>query len=378
MKDAFRRVMTIVRKEWLHVIRDVPTLLLVIILPVIVLILLGFAVYNDIKDIPLAVYDQSKTDESRAMIDRYQASGYFQFTTDAYSEDELLQALDKGQVRVGLLIPEGFGRELSTGASSPVVFYLDGTDPTLAQMAQLASDYVSQATSQQILIKRLERSGLPLDFELPLDVHFRYLYNPNLRRMEFFLPGLIGLILEMQSLLLTAFAIVREREQGTFEQLIVSPIRPWELILGKILPYVAVAAINLAMVLIVGMLVFGMKIVGDVVLLALISVVFLIGSLGLGVLISTVSRTQIEALYLAVFFILPTALLSGLILPRQNMPWPAYYAGYFLPLTFYLEVIRGVLLKGAGVVYLWPWIWPMLLFAVVVFLTSVVLFRKRL
>jgi len=378
MKDAFRRVMTIVRKEWLHVIRDVPTLLLVIILPVTMLILLGFAVYNDVKDIPLAVYDQSKTDESRVMIDRYQASGYFQFTTEAYSEDELLQALDKGQVRVGLLIPEGFGRELSTGASSPVVFYLDGTDPTLAQLAQLAADYVSQATSQQILIKRLERSGLPLDFKLPVDVHFRYLYNPNLRRMDFFLPGLIGLILEVQSLLLTAFAIVREREQGTLEQLIVSPVRPWELILGKILPYVAVAAVNLTMVLIAGILVFGMKIVGDVALLALISVVFLIGSLGLGVLISSVSRTQIEALYLAVFFILPTTMLSGLIWPRQNMPWPAYYSGYFLPLTYYLEVIRGVLLKGAGVAYLWPWIWPMLLFAVVVFLTSVVLFRKRL
>lgn len=378
MRQSFRRMTTIVRKEWLHVIRDARALVLIIILPVMLLILLGFAVSNDIKDIPMAVFDQSKSDGSRQMIDRYVASGYFQFTTEARSEDELLQLLDIGNVRVGLMIPEGFGREIGTGGSSPVVFYIDSTDPTLAQTAQLAADAVSQATSQEILIQRLQRSGLPLKLQLPLDVHIRFLYNPDMRRMDFLLPGLIGLILQVQALLLTAFAIVREREQGTLEQLIVTPIKPWELMLGKILPYVAVAAINLVMVLITGVLVFGMQIAGDLVLMVLVAGIFLTGSLGLGVLISNISRTQIESLYLAVFIILPAVMLSGLIWPRQNMPWLAYYSGYLLPLTYFLEIIRGILLKGVGATYLWPWIWPMALFSVVVFFASVLIFRKRL
>lgn len=378
MKQSIRRMTTIVYKEWLHVIRDVRALVLVIILPVMLLILLGFAVLNDIEDVPLAVFDQSKSDQSRQMIDRYVASGYFQHTAEAYSEDELLELLDKGVVRVGLQIPEYLGREISTGGSSPLVFYIDSTDPTLAQTAQLAADFVSQSNAQDILIQRITRTGMELDIELPIQTHIQFLYNPNMRRMDFLLPGLTGLILQVQAVLLTAFAIVREREQGTLEQLIVTPIKPWELMMGKILPYVAVAAVNLAMVLITAALVFGMKISGDMLLLILLSGVFLIGSLGLGVLISNISRTQIEALYLAVFIILPAVMLSGLIWPRQNMPWPAFYAGSILPLTYYLEILRGILLKGIGAAYLWPWIWPLLVFSAIVFLASVLIFRKRL
>ncbi|MBG0787820.1 MAG: ABC transporter permease [Anaerolineaceae bacterium] len=378
MGKSFRRLMTIVNKEWLHVIRDVRALGLVIILPVMLLILLGFAASNDIENIPMAIADQSKSDQSRQMIDLYVASGYFQVVAEAYNEEEILRLLDQGTAQVGLMIPEDFSREMATGGSSPIIFYIDSSDPTLAQTAQLAADYISQANSQEILVQRLQRSGLPLDLQLPLDVHIRFLYNPNMRRMDFLLPGLVGVILQVQALLLTAFAIVREREQGTLEQLIVTPIKPWELILGKILPYVAVAAINLIMVLVSGMLVFGMKIAGDIALMAVLSGIFLIGSLGLGVFISTISRTQIESLYLAVFIVLPAVMLSGLIWPRQNMPWLAYYSGYLLPLTYFLEIIRGIFLKGVGAVYLWQWIWPMALFSIVVFFASVLMFRKRL
>lgn len=378
MNQSIRRVTTIIYKEWLHVIRDVRALVLVIILPVMLLVLLGFAVLNDIEDIPLAVFDQSKSDQSRQMIDRYLASGYFQYTAEAYSEEELLGLLDQGAVRVGLLIPEYLGREISAGGSSPVVFYIDSTDPTLAQTAQLAADFVSQSFAQEILISRMTRTGLVLDLEPPVRTHIQFLYNPNMRRMDFLLPGLTGLILQVQALLLTAFAIVREREQGTLEQLIVTPIKPWELMIGKILPYVAVAAINLAMVLATGVLVFGMKVTGNLFLMVLLSGIFLVGSLGLGVLISNISRTQIEALYLAVFIILPAVMLSGLIWPRQNMPDLAFYSGYILPLTYYLEILRGILMKGIGAAYLWPWIWPMMLFSVLVFLASVLIFRKRL
>jgi ABC-2 type transport system permease protein len=378
MQESFRRTLTIISKELLHIIRDMRTLMIVIILPVFLLILLSFAMVNDVEDMPLAVYDQSKSEESRLLINRYVSSGYFQVIAETHSEAETLQYLDKGAAKVGLMIPEDYGREISTNGESPIVFYIDGTDPTLAQTAQLAAEFVSQSTSLEILVQRLKRSGLPLELKFPLDIHVNYLYNPNMRRLDFFLPGLIGLILQMQTLLLTAFAVVREREQGTLEQLIVSPIHPWELMLGKIIPYAAVATVNLAMVLVTGALFFGLKIAGDLSLLLVLSGIFLLGSLGLGVLISNIARTQMEAMYLAVFFILPSVILSGFLWPRQNLPWPAYYSGYLMPLTYYLEIIRGIILKGVGVDYLWPWIWPMLLFSVVVFLASALIFRKRL
>ena len=171
---------------------------------------------------------------------------------------------------------------------------------------------------------------------------------------------------------------MREREQGTLEQLIVTPIKSWELMLGKLLPFVVVAAVNLIMVVVAGILIFGMPMAGSILLMALLSGIFLIGSLGLGILISNISHTQIEALYLAVFIVLPAVILSGLLFPRQNMPWIAYYSGYLLPLTYFLEIVRGIILKGVGLNYLWPWVWPMALFSIVVFFASVLIFQKRL
>jgi len=372
------RVWTIVRKEVIHILRDPRTLGLVIILPVMLLLLLGLAVANDIENIPLAVADLSKTDASRQLIDQYVASGYFKMTYQAENEAEIMQLMDEGVVHAGMVIPEDLGRNLSTGASSQILFFIDGTDPIQAQTAQLAAETVGQAASQKILVRQLEKSPLHLDLRLPVDVRMRFLYNPDMRRMNFFLPGLVGLILQVQALLLTAFAIVREREQGTLEQLIVTPIKPWELMLGKLLPFIFVAVINLSMVVVTGVLVFNMPLKGDIFLLMLLSGIFLIGSLGMGILISTISHTQIEALYLAVFIVLPAAILSGLLFPRQSMPWPAYYAGYLLPLTYFLEIVRGIILKGVGLNYLWPWVWPMALFSIVVFLLSVVFFRKRI
>ena len=373
-----KRVWTVMRKEFIHIRRDRRTLGLVIILPVMLLLLLGFAVLRDIEDIPLAVADQSKSDVSRQLISRYVASGYFKVTYEVQSEAEIVQLMDKGAVRAGLIIPEDFGRKLSTGESSPILFNIDGTDPVLAQTAQLAAETISQAASQEILVRQLEKSPLRLNLTLPIDVHMRFLYNPDMRRMNFFLPGLVGLILQVQALLLTAFAIVREREQGTLEQLIVTPIKSWELMLGKLLPFVVVAAVNLIMVVVAGILIFGMPMAGSILLMALLSGIFLIGSLGLGILISNISHTQIEALYLAVFIVLPAVILSGLLFPRQNMPWIAYYSGYLLPLTYFLEIVRGIILKGVGLNYLWPWVWPMALFSIVVFFASVLIFQKRL
>lgn len=378
MKHSFNRMLTIMRKEWLHIIRDPRTLGLVIIMPVMMLFLLGYAVTNDIEDIPLAVADLSKSDSSRTLIEKFTSSGYFTYTHIAHSEDEILEMLDEGIIKTGVFIPEDFDRKISTGKQAAIQFYIDGSNPSVAQTAQLAAETVSQSFSQQILIRQIERSGSGMKIKLPLDAHLRYLYNPDMRRMNFMIPGLIAVILQIQALLLTAFAIVKEREQGTLEQLIVTPVRSWELMMGKILPYVLVALVNVVMTVAVGAIWFGVKVSGSMLLLTLLSLLFLLGSLGLGVFISNVSKTQMQAMYIASFIMIPSFILAGLLFPRENMPWLAYFSGYLLPVTYFLEIVRGIILKGIGFLTLWKWIWPMALFSIIVFFASVVMFKKRL
>jgi len=369
---------TIVRKEWLHIIRDPRTLGLVIIMPVMMLFLLGYAVANDVTDIPMVVADLSQTENSRTLVDKLTVSGFFKYTYSAQSENEILKLLDEGNVIVGLYIPENFGRNLNTGGTGTIQFYIDGSNPTVAQTAQLAAETISQSMSQEILIKRLERSGSGMQLNLPVDARLRYLYNPDMKRMNFMIPGLVAIILQIQTLLLTAFAIVREREQGTLEQLIVTPVRSWELMLGKILPFVVVAFVNVIMTVSVGAIWFGVKVAGSITLLGILSLIFLLGSLGLGVFISTISKTQMQAMYMASFIMMPSFILAGLLFPRENMPWLAYYAGYLLPVTYFLEIVRGIILKGAEFTSLWVWIWPMSVFSIIVFFASVLMFRKRL
>jgi ABC-2 type transport system permease protein len=371
-------MLTIVRKEWLHIIRDPRTLALVIVMPVMMLALLGYAVAKDVEDLPLAVADLSHTDASRALVEKFSVSGFFLVTHSAQSEAEILDLLDAGTIKAGIYIPEDFGRRISTGGSGTVQFYIDGSNPTVAQTAQLAVETISQATSQDILIKRLERSGTGMTISLPIDARIRYLYNPDMRRMNFMIPGLVAVILQVQTLLLTAFAIVREREQGTLEQLIVTPVRSWELILGKILPFVLVAFLNVGMTVGAGQILFGVEVSGSIILLVVLSLIFLLGSLGLGVLISTISKTQMQAMYLSSFIMMPSFMLAGLLFPRENMPWLAYYAGYLLPVTYFLEIVRGIILKGVGIATLWSWVWPMALFSIIVFFASVFMFHKRL
>lgn len=378
MRQSFHRMFTIVRKEWLHIIRDPRTLSLVIIMPVMMLFLLGYAVANDVEDIPLVVVDLSHTETSRALVDKLTMSKFFKYTNSAQSENEILELLDAGVVKAGLYIPENFGRNLSTGGIGTVQFYIDGSNPTVAQTAQLAAETICQSMSQEILVKRLDRTGAGMQLSLPVDARLRYLYNPDMKRMNFMIPGLVAIILQIQTLLLTAFAIVREREQGTLEQLIVTPVRSWELMLGKILPFVVVAFVNVIMTVTVGAIWFGVRVAGSIVLLGALSLIFLLGSLGLGVFISNISKTQMQAMYLASFIMIPAFILAGLLFPRENMPWPAYYAGYLLPVTYFLEIVRGIILKGAGFATLWIWIWPMALFSIIVFLASVFMFHKRL
>ncbi len=370
------RLLTIVRKEFIHIFRDIRTLSLIAFLPILMLLLLGYAVSNDIENIPLVVVDLSRTDASREYIDRFVASKMFDLRYQVDNEKQLLKIIDRGNAQAGIFIPEDFSR--SNRSIPTVQVYIDGSDPTIAQVIQLAAETIHQSAASDLKMQQIKRTSPSITSSYPIGSSLRFLYNPDMRRINFLIPALAASILQVQTLLLTGFAIVREREQGTLEQLIVTPIQPWELILGKILPFILIGFINLWVTLGLGSIWFHVPLSGSMLLLAALSLLFIMGSLGLGILISVVARSQVQAMHIAMFINLPSLILSGFIFPRYNMPMPAYIAGFFLPLTYFIEIIRGIAMKGVGAAYLWPAIWPLALFSVVVFAAGVLLFRKRL
>jgi len=366
------------RKEFIHILRDPKTLSLVLFMPVTMLLLLGYAISVDINNIPTAVFDQSQSAASRRFLERLWQTDYFAPTRYVQSADEVVRQIDEGNAQAGIIIPPDFETRLAGGQPTAVQVFIDGSNPTVAQTALFAAQAIGQATSVEIVSQQLEAALAGRALQLPIDLRTRLLYNPDMKRINFMLPGLLGAILQVQALLLTAFAIVREREQGTMEQLIVTPIKPWELMLGKIVPFVAVAFLNVGITLALGVFWFGVPVKGDVLLLLALSLIFLLGSLGLGILISTVSRNQIQALHLSTFVMLPAFILSGFLFPRENMPWLAYYAGYGLPITYFLVILRTIIMKGVGMAVLWGQVIPLTVFSLGVFVVSVLAFHKRL
>ncbi len=375
------RLQTIMRKEFFHIWRDPRTLGLILLLPGLLLVLLGFGVSGESKNIPMAVVDYSRTDESRAYIEAYSASGDFDVLYMPVDEKELLNLIDRDAVDVGLLILEDFGKQVGTGDAATVQLYVNGsTDPTVAQTIQLKLAAISQMATQDILMKSIQRNPqVATGLKIPVNALMRVLYNPNGDAGKFMIPGLIPIILQVQALLLSALALVREREQGTMEQLIVTPIKRWELMLGKIIPYLLVSLFNAVVLLILGQVIFGVNVAGNFLELVGLSVIFIVGSLGMGVLISNISQSQMQAIYISVFVvIIPAVILSGLMFPREDMPWFTYWFGALMPVTHYLDITRGIMLRGIGSEYLVASIWPLVVLSIVYFAASVLVFRKRI
>ena len=376
------RLRTIVQKEYYHIMRDYRTLAIIILLPTLLLILLGYGVSGESKNIRLAVADLSKTDESRRYLEYFTASEQFTTVYDVLSEDEILGLIDRESVSAGIYIPANFGSDLAAGRQTAVQFYVNGSDPAEAQTANLKLETIAQVATQYILGEQLERNAAQLgisEIQLPVQAYTKTLYNPDGKNKIYMIPGLTAIVLQVQALLLTALAIVREREQGTMEQLVVTPIRSWELVLGKIIPYLVVGIFNTIMTLLVSIFMFDIVIQGSFWLLVLLSTIFNLGSLGMGVLISNISRTQMQAMYLAVGVVLiPAIILSGLMFTRQGMPWITYWFSELLPITHFLVIIRGIMVKGSGIAFLWGSIRTLIILSILYFVASVATFRKRL
>ncbi len=371
------RVMSIIRKEYIQIIRDPRTLMLIIVMPIVQLFLLGYAATTDIKNVSLAVWDQNRTSQSRALLDAFRSADYFRINYSVSSQDEYRDLIDRGAVRAVLIIPADYDRRLAQG-DAQVSIVLDGSDATVGGTALSAARLIGQSYATNILSQQMLLTGRSETLTPPIDVRTQVWYNPDLISAYFNIPGVIGMILSFITALLTATAVVRERERGTIEQLIVTPIRPWELIVGKVLPYVILAFVDVIEVLIIGHWWFGVPIRGALSLVLLLSGLFALSSLGIGLFASTVANTQQEAMLTVVMTMLPSIFLSGFFFPIDAMPKFLQVISYIVPLRYYLVIIRALLLKGVGVGALETEITALALFALLITGAAAARFRKRL
>jgi ABC-2 type transport system permease protein len=369
------RTISLIRKEFLHILRDRRTLFVMFMMPIIQLVLLGYAATTDIEHLRTAVADGDKSEASRELIDAYRASNYFDIVLYVETERQLEQLVDYGQVKAGLVIPVGYGEAVADGQQAQVAFVIDGSDPSVANTVFAASQSVGQAQSMRIIQRTL---GIDPD-DLPgVQVRPRVWYNPEMRSANFMIPGLMGMVLYFLTALFTSMSIVREREQGTIEQLIVTPVRPLELIIGKIAPYVVIAFLNVLEVLALGVFWFGVPIKGNLGLLLGLSALFLLTSLGIGIFISSVSNTQQEAMLLTFLTMFPSIFLAGFFFPIEAMPGWLQVITYIIPLRYMLVIIRGIILKGVGLEILRQQVIALIIFGGAIMLLASARFRKKL
>ena len=371
------RLRALLLKEFIQMRRDRLTFGLMIGIPIFQLLMFGFAINTDVKHLPTVVFDQSHSVESRDLLESFSASGYFDLDLYVNSFKEVNSLIDNGRAKVGIILPPDFAEAVRSGRSAGVQVIVDASDSMAASSAISTAMTIGQLRSQNIMIKRLESLGGRLS-GLPYDIRIRPWYNPDFVTAFYMVPGIMGMILTMTMVMITSMAIVREREHGTLEQLIVTPMKSWELMLGKIIPYVFVGLVQAGVALMVGILVFDLPIRGNLIELFLYTLLFIVASLSLGILISNFSQTQMQAMQLSFFIFLPSVLLSGFMFPREAMPEIFFQLGKLLPLTFYLQIMRGVVLKGVGIVALWPQVTALLVYTSIVLTVSVFKFRKKL
>jgi ABC-2 type transport system permease protein len=370
------RPLVIAKKELLQLRRDRLTLAMMVVLPIMQLLLFGFAINTDVRHTPSVVFDQDHSAQSRDLVRSLVATGFYDIKRDVSSYSEIELALRSGFAKAAFVIPPRYASNLTRGVGAPVQLIVDGSDPQTVASATSTAASLVQARAAELVLKKLAASGSPA--LQPMSLETNTWYNPDLRTAIYIVPGLIGVILTMTMVMLTSMAIARERERGTLEQLIVSPVRNVELVVGKIFPYIGIGYIQMTLILLAGRIVFGVPLVGSFWLLYLLAFVFIAANLSLGLFFSTLAKTQQQAMQMSFFFLLPNILLSGFMFPFEAMPTPAQYLSQALPLTHFLRIVRGITLKGSHFSDVAPellWLTG-LLFALV--MLSSLRFRKKL
>lgn len=373
-----RRFRALIKKELTHMRRDPRTLIFVFMMPILQLVLLGYVNNTDIKNVPTVVFDQDNSPASRQLLDAFEGTGYFQFTQSADSQSEVDTLIARGEAQVGIVVAPDYGTNLGAGRSGSVLVLIDGADPTVASYVLSAAQLVGQNRGADIRTEQLARKGVGGSSAAPIDVRTRVLYNPDLLSSYNIVPGLIAIILFQTATSLTALAIVRERERGTIEQLIVTPIRNWELVLAKIIPYILVSFADTILILVVGVFLFGVPIRGSLILLFALTGLYLLPTLGYGLFISTVARTQQQAQLMVMPLLLPAMMLSGYLFPISSLPAVLRFVGALLPTTYFIYVMRAVVIKGVGLNLIVPQVIALSIFAIALLGLAAWRFRKTL
>ena len=368
----FERIKNLVIKEFIYYFREKRTVFFLLATPLIQIIVFGYVATMDVNNVSTAIYDLDRSFESRELVRRLESSGYFTVKRVPASPEEVRELIDKGDVLCAIQINHGFGRDIQTGIGTDIQVIVDGTDSNTALIAMSYVNTIIGKYSRNMMDARIKANVWSLD------LRSRVWYNPDLKSRNYMVPGVIALIVMLTCLLLTSMSVVREREVGTMEQLMVTPIRPLELILGKTIPAAIIGYFDMALVTVFGVFWFSVPINGAVLLLVVCTGAYLLSVLGFGLLISTISKTQQQAMTATFFFFQPVILLSGFATPIETMPEVFQYMTYLSPLRYFLIIVRGIFLKGVGVDILWPQIVALLVLGTVILAASTLRFKKRL
>ena len=371
---SWLRIRELVRKEFIQLFRDKRNRPLLVIAPFVQLLVFGYVLSTDVRDVKVGVVDHSRTRESRMLMDALNANRIFRITYYANHPEELEEVLLKRKVDLALKIGPDFSELIRSGDSAPVQVLADGSMSNMASLRIAYTSLVLDRFNQSMITELYKRR---LDYG-KIDTRIRTWYNPNLDSRNFFVPGIVAVLIMILSLLLTSMAIIREKEAGTIEQLIVTPLRPIELILGKTIPYIIITQTLMIIVITFAIFWFSIPLKGNFFLLVAAACIFLLSTLGIGLFISTISATQQQAMMTVIFFILPFFMFSGFVFPIASMPTAIQWIAYLNPLRYFLVIIRGVFLKGVGMAVLWPQFLALMVLGLIVFTSAVKRFRKRL
>lgn len=352
---------------------------IILIAPVIQLVFLGYAVNMDVNKVTTVLFDQDRSFKSRELIERFEASGYFEFVDYVSSYDGVQEYIDGGDATLGLVIPYDFEESIGQGATANLQTIIDASDGNKASITMGYVQQIAARYSNQLIVELMNKRGMKQQISGVVEVELRAWYNPELKTRVFMVPGIVGLLLSLITLILTSLAIVKEKEVGTLEQIIVTPIKPIELLIGKLVPFAILGFASIAIVLTAMALVFGIVVQGSVLFLFFSSFIYILSTLGLGLFVSTISKTQQQAMMLAMFLVLmPMIFLSGFAFPIVNMPSIIQWLTYLVPLRYFMTIIRGVIIKGVGIAELWPEVLALAGFGILILTLSAKRFQKRL
>ena len=372
-----RKILSLIKKELIQIRRDRRQMVIIIIAPIIQIMVLGYAINLDVKNIPTAIYDGDNSLTSRRFIQEIFNTGYFKETGRLNSIQEVDKFLDQRKAEVVLVFPPDFERSILSGKQGVFFVAIDGTESQTAIEGINYIEMISQQFGSKVMLKMSEKLGL-IWRPVTIEPEARVFYNPELSSRNFFLPGIFGLLLMQMTIILTSMAIVKEKDQGTMEQLIVTPLKPLQIILGKLLPFFIIGTADLLLILLLTRFWFNLPLRGSFLLLLGLSFIYMLSTLGIGLFVSTITRTPQQAMLTSFFFMIPMILLSGFVFPIENMPRLFQWLTVVIPLRYYLVILRGIFLKGVGFSSLYEETLTLVILAVVINLLSIVRFHRRL